>query len=151
MRKLLAGLWIATMVFVGSAGLLPQTVSAAQNDACHQSGSFLNFPTWYEYLEVGNKGDDPCAIIGPTEANGEFSFPKALPRIALAIVEIMLRVAGMVAVVFTIVGGFKYMTSQGEPDATKKAQGTVVNALIGLAIAMLATAIVGFVGSKLWL
>ena len=56
----------------------------------------------------------------------------------------------MVAMGYTIFGGFKYMTSQGEPDATKKAQGTVTNALIGLAIAMLATAIVGFVGGKLW-
>ncbi len=153
MKRLIIALAIAMCAVFGTTFLLPNTVSAAKSDNCHQSGGFLGFPTWYEYLEIGPKGDDPCAIIGPsTQVGGkdEFSFQLALPRIALALVDIMLRVAGMVAVGYTIFGGFKYMTSQGEPDATKKAQGTVTNALIGLAIAMLATAIVGFVGGKLW-
>jgi hypothetical protein len=151
MKKLMVALFIAVSVFVGYAGLLPKTVGAeAQNDSCHRTSGFLGFPTWYEYLDIGPKQNDPCAIIGPKE-DGDFSFRKALPRIALALVDIMLRVAGMVAVAYTIFGGFKYMTSQGEPDATKQAQGTVINALIGLAIAILATTIVSFVGSKLWL
>lgn len=150
MRKLLAGVLIFFTLLTSSLVLLPSTTYAAQNDECHRSAGFLGLPTWYEYLEMGTKGGDKCAITGPTDSNGDFSFQAALPRIALAIVEILLRVAGMVAIGYVIFGGFKFMTSQGEPDATKQAQGTVTNALIGLAIAILATTIVGFVGSKLW-
>lgn len=149
MSKLLTGLLITLTVFTASLSLAPTRVNAVKSDACHNS--FLAFPTWYEYLDVGQKGDDQCAIIGPKDpATNEFSFSKALPRIALAIVDILLRVAGAVAVVYVIFGGFKYMTSQGEAESTKSAQNTVVNALIGLAIAVLATAIVSFLGSKLW-
>lgn len=150
MRKLLISLAFFVSVLVPVVGITGTTAYAATDDTCHKSSSFLGLPTWYEYLEFGTKGDDQCAIVGPADSNGEFSFERALPRVALALIEILLRVAGMVAVGYTIFGGFKYMTSQGEPDATKKAQGTVINALIGLAIAILATTIVSFVGSKLW-
>lgn len=161
MKKLVIALVIALSAVFGTTLLLPKIVNAA-NDECHQRDGFLSFPTWYEYLDVGPKYNkenvlvDNCAIIGPTapvdgKSKEEFSIQKAIPRIALALVDIMLRVAGMVAVGYVIFGGFKFMTSQGEPDATKKAQGTVTNALIGLAIAILATTIVGFVGSKIWL
>ncbi len=140
---------LAAVMFVGSLTLLPARSYAAGPAECYQKSGFLGFPTWYEYLDVGPKGEDPCAIVGPEE-NGEFSFTKALPRIGLAITEVLLRVAGIVTVAFVMVGGFKYMTSQGEPDGLKKAQGTVINALIGLAISVLAVTIVSFIGGTLW-
>ena len=68
----------------------------------------------------------------------------------MAIVDILLRIVGLVSVGFVIYGGFRYITSQGEPDATKKALATVVNALIGMAIAIFAVTIVSFMGSTLW-
>ena len=151
MKRISVSLIIVLSVFIGGAGLMPSVVLAAKSDNCHQTSGFLEFPTWYEYLEIGQKGNDPCAIVGPTESNGEFSLQKALPRIILAIIEILLRVAGILAVGYVIFGGFKYMTSQGEPDATKQAQKAVINALIGLTITILATTIVGFVGGKVWL
>lgn len=147
-------------VFVGSAVIMPMSrVYASVPSGC-KSG-FLGFPSWYEYLEIGKKekvdkngkvtSRDTCAIIGPKEpGTDDFSFQKALPRIGLAITEILLRVAGMVAIGYVIFGGFKYMTSQGEPDGIKQAQGTVINALIGLAVAVLAVTIVSFVGGALW-
>lgn len=144
------GVLIATLLFAG-ANLLPtKAEAAAKNDSCHQTASFLGFPTWYEYLEVGTKGADNCAIVGPSDSNGEFQWDKALPRIALAIVDILLRVVGIITVAYVIYGGFRYITSQGEPDATKKAQGTVINALIGMAIAIFAVTIVSFIGNTLW-
>lgn len=141
---------VALFLMLGVTIFAPAPVAyAAQNDQCHQSSGFLGMPTWYEYLEVGDKGGDPCAIIGPT-ADGKFSLELALPRIGLAVIDILLRVAGMVAVAFVIASGFRYMTSQGEPENVKKAQSSATNALIGLAIALLASSIVGFVGSRLW-
>jgi len=46
-------------------------------------------------------------------------------------------------------GGFTYMTSQGDPSTTAKAQKTVINGLVGLVIAILAATIVAFLGDKL--
>lgn len=152
----LVTLLTSLVTLTGLVSFMPNRAMAVQkNDACHQTAGFFNFPTWYEYLEVGpkssSKGTDPCAIIGPADpVTGELDFQRALPRIALAIVEVMLRVAGMAAVAMVIFAGFKYMTSQGEPDATKKAQATAANALIGLTVAVLASVIVTFVGSTLW-
>ena len=129
---------------------------------CKPKYNFLFwFPPWYKYLEVGTKNcpvntgsttvvTDPCGIKGPADASGGLDWGQALPRIGLAIVEILLRIAGMVAVGFVIFGGFKYMTSQGEPENLKKAQSAIINALVGLAIAMLSTLIVGVIGSQLW-
>ena len=148
-KRISSILIIAMFLFVGVLVSQPNKAYAGGPDACFNKSGFLGFPTWYEYLEIGPKGNDPCAIIGPNE-NGAFSFQKALPKIGLAVTEILLRVAGMVAVGYVIFGGFKYMTSQGEPDGLKQAQGTVINALIGLAISILSVTIVSFIGGTLW-
>jgi hypothetical protein len=151
MRKLIVVLFVAFMGFVGINSFAVPTASAAIASGCDNRASFLLFPPWYAYLDVGAKGDDPCAIIGPTNpTNGEFSFELALPRIGLAVTEILLRIAGMVTVGFIIYGGFRYITSQGEPDALKQAQGTIINALIGMTITILAVTIVSFIGNTLW-
>jgi hypothetical protein len=53
-----------------------------------------------------------------------------------------------VAVGYVIYGGIQYVTSQGSPDATKKAQQTIINALIGVVLAVLAASIVAFIGNR---
>ncbi len=134
-------------MFCGVFYALP--VSAAVDAKCDTSSSFLGFPTWYKYLDLGAKGEDPCAIIGPIGDDKGIDVAKAAPRIGLAIIEILLRISGMVAVAFIIYGGFRYLTSQGEPEAYKMAQKTIINALVGLVIAILAVTIVSFVGASL--
>jgi len=99
---------------------------------------FLGFPHWYDYLKL----DSNCQIVN-------FSFPGDLLLVALAIIDILLRVAGLVAVFYVIFGGIQYATSQGNPDAAAKAQSTLINALVGLAIAMIAIGFVSFIGNKL--
>lgn len=46
--------------------------------------------------------------------------------------------AGLAVLVYLIIGAFKWITSGGDKDAIGKARGTIVNALIGLAILALA-------------
>jgi len=43
------------------------------------------------------------------------------------------------AVIFIIVGGIKYMTSQGDDEKATSARKMIVNALIGIAIILVAT------------
>ena len=111
--------------------------------------NFLLFPPWYEYMHV----DGSCNVIFNSAPNGTAPTPGDFFGVAvligLAIIDILLRVAGLVAVGFVVYGGIQYVTSQGEPDKTAKAQGTVINALIGLAITIVAIPLVSFVGNRL--
>jgi hypothetical protein len=95
-------------------------------------------PTWHKYLQH----DSDCRI-------SDFNFPDDLGAIALAIVEILLRIGTLAAVGYVIYGGFMFMTSQGEPDKAANARKTIINAVVGLVIALLATGIVSFIGGKL--
>ena len=119
-----------------------------------QDGSFLGLRPWWYYLpdskfDTGGKfSDDKCNIVNFVilPGGGQRS---DIPLVLLAVVDDLLRIAGMVAVGFVIVGAVQYITSQGEPDKTAQAQSTIINALIGLAIAVVAVAFVSFVGFRL--
>lgn len=62
-----------------------------------------------------------------------------------SITSTILYVLGILAVVMLIVGGVKYATSGGDAKAVTDAKNTILYALIGLIIAILAYAIVNFV------
>ena len=57
----------------------------------------------------------------------------------------VIAVLGLVAVVVVIIGGVNYMTSSGDTSKVKKAKDTILYGLIGLAVAVLAFALVNFV------
>lgn len=115
---------------------------------CRPGGdvSFFSFPTWYKYLG-GEEIADKCSVI--------FSFPDDIGKILLAVVEILLRVAGLVAVGFVIYGGFQYILYQGDknfqgvPEKANAARSTIINALIGVVIATVATVAVSFVAKRI--
>jgi hypothetical protein len=115
--------------------LLTQTIQRFAV-ACNPGSGGLFLPTWYKYLEGAQDETGRCEIL--------LNFPNDIGRILLAVIEIMLRVGGLVAVAFVIYGGFRYITSQGEPDNTKSARQTITNAIIGLVITLVATATVAF-------
>ena len=61
------------------------------------------------------------------------------------VINTFLVVLGMVAVIMIIIGGIRYTTSNGESAQIQAAKNTILYAVIGLVIAMLAFAIVNFV------
>jgi hypothetical protein len=63
-------------------------------------------------------------------------------------VEILLRLAALAAIVMVIVGGVQYITSQGEPNNVTKARTTIISALAGLVIAVLAATAVTFLAGQ---
>jgi type IV secretory pathway VirB2 component (pilin) len=44
----------------------------------------------------------------------------------------LLPIAGLIAVIFVVIGGYMWMVSAGDPSRTKQAQGTLTWALLGL-------------------
>ena len=99
--------------------------------AC-SNNTFFGLPSWYKYV-----------------CGRDFLIPEDIPLVLLALVEILLRVAGLVAIGFVVFGAVKYVVSQGEPDKTADAKGTIINALAGMVIATLSVAIVTFMGNRL--
>lgn len=155
-RVLIAALLLVTVLCIAGAKTdalsfkaVPITQFAAAG--CPKTKLLGVFVPWYQYLKVTKDSDTGvCGINGKDftllPGNGQNS---SVPLILLAIVDDMIRIAGLVAVMFVIMGGIQYATSQGSPDATAKAQSTIINALIGLAIAVVAVAFVTFLGNAL--
>jgi TRAP-type C4-dicarboxylate transport system permease small subunit len=61
------------------------------------------------------------------------------------ILAIAFGLAGIIAVAYLIIGGYQYITSQGNPDVAAQAKSTIVNSIIGLIIVLTAYLIVRFV------
>jgi magnesium-transporting ATPase (P-type) len=61
------------------------------------------------------------------------------------IINILSVLIGAIAVIMIIVGGFRYVTSAGNPENTKGARQTIIFAIVGLVIVAVAQLIVHFV------
>ncbi len=61
------------------------------------------------------------------------------------ITNVLLFIIGAIAVIMIIVGGIRYVTSNGDSSQTKAAKDTIMYAVIGVIVAILAYAIVNFV------
>lgn len=61
------------------------------------------------------------------------------------VVNIMLFIVGAVAVIMLIFGGVRYVTSGGAQDQVTAAKNTIMYAIIGIVVAILAYAVVNFV------
>lgn len=127
--------------------------------SCNANATFFGLVPWYHFLTLastnvldgaGHTVYTTCAITNFNTTGAKvLGAQSPFLLITLAILDDLVRVAGLVAVGFIIFGGIQYTTSQGSPDATKKAQQTIINALIGVVIAVLASGIVEFIGNKL--
>ena len=141
--------------------LHPATATTAADtcDRLHKSGGFFGLVPWYHYLPATDFGpatsNGVSTKFGVCDLNSNFTLlptsggTSDVALILLAIVDDLLRVAALVAIGFVFYGAIKYITSQGNSDGTSKAQGTVINALIGLAISVIAVAAVSYIGNQL--
>jgi hypothetical protein len=109
--------------------------------------TFFGLVPWYSYLSV-TPGKYGCDIAFSFLGSSDGKTPSSIPLVLLAIIDDLLRIAGLTAVFFVIAGGIRYITSQGSPDETAKAQKTITNALIGLVIALISVGIVSFIGNQ---
>lgn len=65
------------------------------------------------------------------------------------VINILLFVVGAIAVIVIIVGGIRYVLSAGDSSQVTAAKNTVLYAIVGLIVAIMAYAIVNFVVDKL--
>lgn len=101
---------------------------------------FFVVPPWWQYLN-GKKEFGQCMPV--------FTFPNDILPVGLAIVDMLLRLAGLIAIVAIIIAGVGYMTAGGDVQKAASARKRIYNALIGLAIVAIASGVVAFIGNKL--
>lgn len=61
------------------------------------------------------------------------------------IVNTVFGVTASIALLMIIIGGFRYIVAQGDPNGTAQARNTILYALIGLAVTLASYGIVTFV------
>jgi amino acid transporter len=71
----------------------------------------------------------------------------SLPQIFRTIINWALGIAFGIAVIFLIIGGFRYITSAGNEEAATKGRNSVIHALIGIVIIILSYVIVNVVAN----
>ena len=86
-----------------------------------------------------------CVQDGADKAGGKSSNTADPKEIIQTIVRILLFLIGAVSVIMIIIGGFRYVISQGDSGAVTSAKNTILYAVIGLIVAIFAWAIVDFV------
>jgi len=159
-----------------STGTVYETPATGNSPHCTSTepgypstGTFLGLIPWYQYVlsdftDAGTWGNTkyitPSCGFHPTlstatsglqtgSGNSKTIGISVIWLIVLAVLDDLLRIAGLLSVGFVIYGGIRLITSQGSPEGIKSARGTIINALIGLAIAVVAATTVSFIASTL--
>ena len=91
------------------------------------------------------KSPADCVKDGVNKAGGSASKTTDAGEIIQTIVRVLLFLIGAVSVIMIIIGGFRYVISQGDSGAVTSAKNTILYAVIGLIVAIFAWAIVDFV------
>ncbi len=151
----------ATLVFAGLSNINASAQSACPagsyrtvaNGPCIQSGTG-NTPGGASGLtpalcgagSVSTAGGiSSCPLLG--NRAGGLASKDAVTTFLLNIAKFFIYIASAVAVLFIVFGGYLYI--KGDEASVKTGKALLINALIGLAICILAITIVTFIGSTL--
>ena len=126
-KKTMQSLLLIPVAVLGISLAVPATAGAA----C-QSGR--------AEVDTGLTGGADCAKGAGQQtdlfgANGVFK----------TITNVLLYIIGAVAVIMLIIGGIRYVTSGGDSGAVTSAKNTILYAVVGIVVAILAYAVVNFV------
>jgi hypothetical protein len=92
---------------------------------------------------LGNAGEG----MGTAEKGG--TPVNSVPVIIGKVIRVIILALGVILLIYLIYGGILYMTAGGSPEQVTKAKNMLGQAIIGVAIILLAYAIASFVISRL--
>ena len=75
--------------------------------------------------------------------------PSLISGILGTVISILLFIAGTIAVIMIIVGGLRYITSDGDAGKASQAKNTIIYAIVGLVVSIMSYGIVAFVVGRL--
>ncbi len=132
--KLIAlGMIIALNINVGLVG----AVSDIEKGSCEG----------VSIIDTDKNGDISDTEFTTAKTSGKCSDESSasFSTIITNVINILSILVGAVSVIMLIVGGFRYIISNGDSNSTKGAKDTIMYALIGLIIVLFAQVIVRFV------
>ena len=102
-------------------------------------------PVFADCISDPTSAGCPCALNSSSAACKDLSKPDGLSNILKNATNIVLFIAGALAVIMIIYGGIRYITAHGDEKQVKVAKDTIVYSVAGLIIAILAYALVTFI------
>lgn len=120
----------ALLIFSAVPVLAQESGAENETQAQTQGGGI-----WGPCSGSAASGSAICADAGKTEATS----------IVKNIINLFLYAIGILSVILIIHSGLKYVNSRGDAEAIKSAKNTLLYAVIGLIVAMMAFTIVNFV------
>jgi heme/copper-type cytochrome/quinol oxidase subunit 2 len=87
------------------------------------------------YITVSVLSDLAAAVPQPMAA------PKSINDVIAGITGWIMGILALVATMFLVIGGLRYMAAGGDPAQVEQAKGNVRSALVGYALAVLAPVI----------
>lgn len=129
----LANFALVVLAISGVVGVSPIASAALTTGNPCPAGSAIT-------LENGTKCAQPTGVADSLTGTG---------GIFQTVANILLFLVGAVAVIMLIIGGLRYVTSNGDQNAVTGAKNTIMYAIIGIVVAFLAYAGVNFVTTQL--
>lgn len=130
-RKMLLRYMILVGVF--ATLLLPLPAAAA------------NLPGQLNNSDCGNATDSTVC-----QSRGQTSNPLTGPNGMIVIATNIVALAGgIAAVIFMVIAGIRYITSQGDPSEISKAKQTIIYGLVGIVIIVIGREIISYVIGKI--
>lgn len=101
---------------------------------------FLAAPAYADPVDVftGDACRGNTSVCGTTNSTGVYAILKN-------VINILLTIGGIISVIMIIIGGIKYTTSTGDSSTINSARETIIYAVVGLVVSIMAFAIVNFV------
>ena len=127
-NKIIQGLLLVPLLTLGVSFVSPVVASAAVD--CSGSTSSIECGA-----SSAQGTGQPESLFGGEGEQGLFQ----------TVVNIMLFIVGAVAVIMLILGGLRYVTSNGDQNNVTAAKNTILYAIIGIIVAILSFAVVNFV------
>jgi len=126
-KKTMQALLLVPVIALGVSVVAPQPAAYAANENCSET-------------DLSIKSGSSCAQGNDQQADlfGSSGLFKIITNVLLFII-------GAISVIMLIIGGIRYTVSGGDSAAVTSAKNTILYAIVGIIVALLAFAIVNFV------
>lgn len=136
LRRLCKSIIVLALVVTSVSVALPAREAHASCDDV-----VMGFPTWYRGLDCND---------GHVNLDGK-KLGEVAMIIGLNVIDVGLRIVGIIATVMIVYSGYLFMLSTGEgvAEKTKKARTALTSAIIGLVLAVSAAFVISFIVSRM--
>lgn len=128
-KRFITGLILALGLMVPALIAAPASAQNVDQSLCN--GANFNF--------TGGEDENSSCVPGDAGAGAE------VDSIVADVINIISLVVGVVSVIMIIIGGLRYITSNGDSGNVTNAKNTILYAIIGLVVVALAQLLVRFV------